>query len=128
MLVAHADAHVQPAVAIDDIVAAAAFDQVAAGSAENDVAAPNEVTPAPSTACRPEMRVMASVEHAALRACKPEFGGLGIVTAQDVARATIPTNLPRTQRGRAARRSMGSRVSPEIVDFHVDGDTSVSIL
>ena len=35
---AHADAHVQPAVAVDDVVAGAAFDDVAAVAAEDDVA------------------------------------------------------------------------------------------
>ena len=36
--VAHADAHVEPEIAVDQVVAAAAFDQVAAVAAEDDVA------------------------------------------------------------------------------------------
>ena len=35
---AHADAHVEPLVAVDQIVAAAAFDEVAAVAAQDDVA------------------------------------------------------------------------------------------
>ena len=37
-ILAHADAHVEPAVAVDQVVAAAALDDVAAGAAEDDVA------------------------------------------------------------------------------------------
>ena len=36
--VAHADAHVEPEIAVDQIVTAAAFDEVAAVAAEDDVA------------------------------------------------------------------------------------------
>ncbi|MOA12256.1 hypothetical protein D3C78_1322340 [compost metagenome] len=40
---AYADAHVQPFVAVDQVVAAAAFEQVAAIAAQDDVAAVEEL-------------------------------------------------------------------------------------
>src|SRR6185369_16524477 len=39
-VLAHDDAHVQPHVAVDQVVAAPAFDQVAAVAAQDDVAGP----------------------------------------------------------------------------------------
>ena len=51
--------HVQPLVAVDDVVAGTARDHVAAVTTKDDVAgACKEVTPAPSTACRPAMSAM----------------------------------------------------------------------
>ena len=55
----HADAHVEPFVAVDQVVAAAALDEVAAVTAKDDIAVPEyEVTPAPRKLCRPLMRPM----------------------------------------------------------------------
>ena len=54
-----ADLHVEPLVAVDDVVAGAAHDGVAAVAAEDDVAGVEAtVTPAPRTACRPAIRAM----------------------------------------------------------------------
>ena len=81
---AHADAHVEPAVAVDQVVAAAAFDDVAAVAAEDDVAgAERTVTPAPSSSCRPSISAML----VSTLPCAPadgDLGRVGVVAAQDV--------------------------------------------
>lgn len=55
---AHADAHIQPLVTVEDVVATTAFDQVAAAAAEDDVAAIVERRPGSSRLDRPLIRLM----------------------------------------------------------------------
>ena len=81
--VRRAELDVEPAVAVDDVVAAPPLDAVAAVAAEDDVAAVKEVTPAPRRSARPRPGDAASLRVWSFAAfwsrCPPRR-----VAAQDV--------------------------------------------
>ena len=93
-------------VAVEDVVAAAAFDDVAAGAAQDDVAArANDVAPAGSSAASPSIRAM----PAALRTCplatpvSPSSARSAATRSSprsDVVEVRIPTGPRRGRSGR----------------------------
>ena len=80
----HADAHVQPFVAIDQVAAAAALDDVAATAAEDDVARAERG----HTGAEEVLQTINESdvgEHAALGSGDGDIRRLGIIAAQEVA-------------------------------------------
>ncbi|MNF31299.1 hypothetical protein D3C84_120580 [compost metagenome] len=90
----HADAHIEPLVAVDQVVAAAALDDVAAGATQEDVAPVEFVVGRAGDAIRavagaadqvPQTADQVEVgEHAALGASDGEQVGSGVIAAEEV--------------------------------------------
>ncbi len=81
---AHADAHVQPLVTVEDVVATTAFDQVATTTAEDDVATIVERCPGSQQAGQAVNQADVG-QHAAVGAIGRQGGRSFAVTAQEVA-------------------------------------------
>ena len=97
-ILTHADAHVEPAVAVDEVVAAAAFDDVAAVAAEDDVARA-ERGHADADELLQTLDEGEIGEHAAGEAGDGDRGRVVIIALQDVGDAAIPTDLRRFRTG-----------------------------
>ncbi len=121
---AHADAHVQPLVTVEDVIATTAFDQVAAAAAEDDVAAIVERRPGSQQAGQAVDQVDVG-QHAARGAIGRQAGGVFVVTAQEVAmgragKAFHDVEAHQRRRARARyRRHIEEAVA--VVDGHALG-------
>ena len=135
---AHADAHVEPVVAVDEVVAAAALDDVAAVAAEDDVARAELVVgrarmpSGPAARCRgsPQAVDQGEVgEHAAGGAGDGDLWPRRIVAAQDVGEGRARQALDWAKRAPIGRR--GTPAGGACIEGgqeQVDGDAEGVVL
>ncbi|ELS26770.1 hypothetical protein ppKF707_2357 [Metapseudomonas furukawaii] len=126
-VLAHADAHVQPLVTVDQVVAAPPFDDVAAGTAENDVAAIEEGDTGAEELL--QARDQCDVrEHAALGARRGQGRRVGIVAGQHVPEGRARQPLDEVEAGQ--HRSAGARHQRLVEEAvgEVDGHAATVVL
>ena len=127
----HGDADPQPGVAVDDVVAAAAFDQVAAGTAKQDVAADKSAlgvergrsrTGQQRLQARDESEAL-GVERAAAEAFRGHVGRGHVRTADDVviSRTRSTLDLSKAVERRIGRKHRNTRQNLP-VEVDVDGE------
>ena len=125
---AHADAHVQPLVAVDQVIAAAALDDVAAAATEDDVAGAERghVGSCGSGQYLVEEGLQifdqADIgERAVLRAGDVDHGSVVIIAAQDVAERRPRQAFHLDEPVKQALVRWRHRRLDEVVDGHVNG-------
>ena len=109
-ILAHADAHAEPEVAVDQVVAAATLDEVAARAAEDDVAGGERGLAGAEQVIHQLSQSVDQVEvgeRAALGSRERDGGDVLVVAAQDIAARRARESLGRLEAGE--RRCYGER-------------------
>ncbi|NRP23320.1 hypothetical protein LPJGGPFB_06590 [Ensifer adhaerens] len=123
----HADAHVQPAIAINDVVAAAALDDIAAGPPEDDVATIEEGRAGRKQ--RPQTGDQVDIgQHTARGACGAKRRGIGIVAIEDIAEARAGKAFDEIEAAERGRPTRNRRLIEEAIgDVDVDAGVVVFV-
>ena len=131
---AHADAHVEPGIAVNHIIATAPFENVAAITTKDNVATVEEIDAVVgcldgvSEQC-PQTRDEVEVgEHAAVGPCRSKSGGIGIITLQHVIMRRSRQALDEIEAGESRGTRAGYERLIEEAVCQVDGDAERIVL